>query len=274
MTDEAREYRVTALVLRGREYGEGHRLFSLLTREEGKVLAVAKGITRPRAKLASALQHFTAGEVTLARGRRFDVITGMRVQNPFYGLRRSVEAFAYASYFAELFDESLEERQRHAALYDLLSAALERLSAGHPPDLTARYVEINLIAMLGYHPHLAQCAHCGAPLAASDAEGRAAWPTWLGFSAAHGGALCPTCLPHVPGARRIPAGVVQVAQRLLAKGTEGLESLSLSDRLRREIAVTFRDYLEYRLERRLQSARFLRDWGDADETALVAEREN
>ncbi len=270
MTDEAREYRATALVLRGREYGEGHRLISLFTREEGKVSAVAKGITRPRARLAAALQHFTLGEVELARGRRYDVITGMRVHNPFYGLRRSVEAFAYASYFAELFDESLEERQPHPALFDLLVDALKSLSDGHAPDLTARYVEINLIAMLGYHPHLVQCAHCGTPLATRDAEGRAQWPTWLGFSAAQGGALCPTCLPTVPGARRIAAGTVQVAQRLLAKGSEGLESLPLSDRLRREIAVTFRDYLEYRLERRLLSTRFLRDWGDADETALVA----
>lgn len=259
---EARIYQVTALVLRAREYGEANRMISLFSREEGKIMAVAKGIKRPRAKLAGALQHFTLGEAQLAMGRRYDVITQMRVQNPFYGLRESVEAFAYASYFAELFDESLEERQEQADLFDLLVDALERLARGETPDLIARYVEINLIAVLGYLPQLTECAHCGAPLAARDDAGHLIWPTWLGFSAGLGGALCPACLPLVPGARRIAAGTVQVAQLLLTRGIDAMSGQPLSDRLRREIETTFREYLEFRLERRLQSTRFLKDWGD------------
>jgi len=262
VTDDTRIYQVTALVLRGRDYGEGHRLISLFTREEGKILAVARGIRKPRARLAAALQHFVLGVVDLARGRRFDVITQMRVQNPFYGLRQHVEAFAYASYFAELFDESLEERQSCPALFDLLIEALERLVHDAAPDLVARYVEIHLIAMLGYLPHLTACAQCQAPLAKHDAEGHAHWPTWLGFSSSQGGALCPQCLPAVPGARRIASGTIQVAQVLLTHGASALATLRLSDRLRREIETTFREYLEYRLERRLRSVRFLHEWGD------------
>lgn len=263
----SRLYQATAIVLRERDYGEGHRVISLLTREHGKVLAVAKGVRRPQAKLAAALQHFTLAEMQLAIGRRFDVITQVRVQNAFYGLRTSIEAFAYASYFAEMFDELLPERQSHPAPFDLLVDGLTRLVSGETPDFVGRYVEINLIAMLGYLPQLTHCAHCQAPLARRDADGRAIWPTWLGFSASQGGALCPTCLPGIPGARRIAAGTVQVAYLLLTHGTDSLTNLRLSPRLRREIEGTFRDYLEYRLERRLQSARFLREWdAQADDT--------
>lgn len=236
------------------------------------MLAVAKGIKKPRAKLASALQHFTLGEMQLAHGRRYDVITQVRVINPFYGLRTNLSAVAYASYFSELFDESLAERQQHTALFDLLVDALQYLTIGTAPDLLARYVEISLVAMLGYLPQLTHCAHCQAALTRRDAAGQVTWPTWLGFSASQGGALCPDCLPRVPGAKRIAAGTVQVAQRLLVQGITALDGVQLSDRLRREIETTMQDYLEYRLEQRLHSARFLRDWGDqpvADE-ALVA----
>lgn len=267
MTD-SRLYPVTAVVLRSRDYGEGHRLISLFTREEGKVLAVAKGVKKPKAKLAAALQHFTLGEMQLAVGRRFDVITQVRVVNPFYGLRTNLAAVAYASYFAELLDESLEERQHAPVLFDLLVDALQRLARGESPDMLARYVEISLIAILGYLPQLSRCAHCQTPLAKSDADGNSIWPTWLGFSSSHGGALCPNCLTTVPGAKRIAAGVVQVAILLLSKGISALDGLDLSDRLRREIETVFRDYLEYRLEHRLQSVRFLRDWGDSSNNEM------
>lgn len=258
-----RLYTVTAMVLRSHEYGEGHRLISLFTREEGKIIAVAKGIQKPKAKLAASLQHFTLGEMHLAKGRRFDVITQVRVINPFYGLRANLSAIAYASYFAELFDESLAERQQQPALFDLLIDALPRLCTGEAPDLLARYVEINLIAMSGYLPQLTHCAQCARALFTTDDAGLSVWPTWLGFSAGQGGALCPQCLTATPGARRIAAGTVQVALLLLTKGVDVLGELSLSDRLRREIETTFREYLEYRLERRLQSVSFLHDWGDA-----------
>ena len=259
---EPHDYTVQAVILRSRDYGETNRMITLFSREEGKLLAVAKGVRKPRAKLAAALQHFARVEAQLARGRRFDVITQVRVREAFYGLRANMEAFAYANYFAELLDASLAERQQKPTLYDLLVDALAGLAAGDPPDLLARYVEISLVSVLGYLPQLTHCAHCGVGLAFIGEGGRPVWPQWLGFSAAQGGALCTDCLPHVPGARRIAAGVVQVSQVLLAHGVTAARELPLSDRLRRDLEHTYRDYLEYRLETRLHSTRFLRELAD------------
>jgi len=268
---ESRLTQVTALVLHSRDYGEGHRLFTLFSREEGKVLAVARGVKKPRARLAGALQHFALLDVQLAAGRRFDVITQAKVLDAFYGLRENYDAFTYANYFAELFDAALEERQRHPMLFDLLGDALHRLVEGSDAELLARYVEINLVAMLGYLPQLTRCAHCQAPLAHQGEDGQPVWPTWVGFSSSQGGALCPDCLKTVPGARRIAAGTLQVAHRLLTRGTDALAGLQLSAPLRREIAGTLQDYLEYRLERRLQSSRFLREQNEANGGQIAQE---
>jgi len=262
---------VTALVLRSREYGEGSRLITLFTREEGKLLAVARGVMKPRAKLAGTLQHFALLEAHLAAGRRFDVITQARVLEAFYGLRQDYDAFAYANYFAELFDACLEERQPHPALYDLLGDALHRLVEGGDLELLARYTEISLVAMLGYLPQLTRCAHCQIPLARRGEDGHPVWPTWVGFSSSQGGALCPDCLKTVPGARRVAAGTLQVTHLLLSRGADALAGLRLSLPLRREIADTLRDYLEYRLERRLRSSRFLREHNSANGGQTIQE---
>jgi len=228
-------------------------------------------VKKPRAKLAGALQHFALLEVQLAASRRFNVITQARVLDSFYGLRQNYDAFAYANYFAELFDATLEERQSHPALFDMLGDALHRLVEGGDLELLARYVEINLVAMLGYQPQLTRCAHCQVPLARQGEDGRPAWPTWVGFSSSQGGALCPDCRKTVPGARRVAAGTLQVTHLLLSRGADALAGLRLSLPLRREIADTLRDYLEYRLERRLRSSRFLREHNSANGGQTIQE---
>lgn len=248
---------VTAIILRSHEYGEGNKIYSLLTREEGKRSALARGICKPKAKLAASLQHFTLAEIFLARGHRQDVITQVRVINPFYALRKSLEGIAYASYFCELFDESLDEEQEHPELFDFLSNSLHILCGEPPFELLARYLELQLILVSGYSPSLTNCACCRQPLATIEA-GKAVWPLWVGFSASQGGALCANCTREVPGAKRVAAATVQVMLCLLHQGIAPVTQMTLSPRLLREIEETLRDYLEYRLERRLNSVRVLK----------------
>jgi len=248
---------VTAIIIRGHDYGEGHRLLTLLTREAGKIIAVARGIRKPKAKLAAVLQHFTKATIELSTGRRYAIITGAQMQDSFYGLRSDLTAFANVSYLCELFDETLEDHQGTPELFDLLNEALSQNEQGTAPELTNRYVEIHLISALGYLPRLTHCAHCDAPLAVADAAGKMVWPTWLGFTVAHGGALCSNCLPMVPGARRIAAGTIQVSLLMLNMQMDTLSALKLSDQLKKEIETTYREYLEYRLERPLRSSRYI-----------------
>lgn len=248
---------VTAIILRSHEYGEGNKIYSLLTREEGKRSALARGVCKPKAKLASSLQHFTLAEIFLARGHRQDVITQVRVINPFYALRKSLEGIAYASYFCELFDESLDEEQEHPELFDLLANSMHVLCSDPPFDLLARYLELQLISISGYSPSLAHCACCRQSLSTHE-DGKSVWPLWVGFSASQGGALCAACVRQVPGAKRVAAATVQVMLCLLHQGIAPVDQMSLSARLYREIEETLRDYLEYRLERRLHSVRVLK----------------
>src|SRR5438552_5371684 len=67
-------YRDRAVVLRKLDYGEADRIYTLLTREHGKVGAIAKGVRKTTSKLAHALGLYAHVDLLLAHGRTLDVV--------------------------------------------------------------------------------------------------------------------------------------------------------------------------------------------------------
>src|SRR5256885_16925450 len=78
---ELATYRDRAVVLRKLDYGEADRIFTLLTRDHGKVGAIAKGVRRQESKLGPSLELYGHIDVLLAKGRgELDVVApGQRV---------------------------------------------------------------------------------------------------------------------------------------------------------------------------------------------------
>ena len=68
-------YRDEAIVLRTHKLGEADRIITLLTRQHGRVRAVAKGVRRTTSRFGSRLEPFTHVDLQLAEGRNLDVIT-------------------------------------------------------------------------------------------------------------------------------------------------------------------------------------------------------
>jgi DNA repair protein RecO (recombination protein O) len=253
-----REYNVTAIILRSREYGEGNRLFSLLTREFGKIIVVARGVQKPKSKLGPLLQIFALVDIRLTVGKRFDIITGVNMLNAHYALRGDITAFAYASYFAELFDVSLEEKQEHPELFDLMYYILDKLTKeDENPEMLARFVELKLCHELGYAPCLEVCVHCGVPIA-SVVDGKTVWPDWVSFSGDAGGAVCPGCAEGELWLKSIPVGALQIAMILGEYGPDAMKGKKISKRLRDELNALTKDYIELKLEGKIKSAEFLK----------------
>ena len=67
-------YQADAIVLRRLDYGEADRILTLLTREYGKLAAIAKGSRRAKTRSGSGLDLFTRSQMMLAKGRNLDVV--------------------------------------------------------------------------------------------------------------------------------------------------------------------------------------------------------
>jgi recombinational DNA repair protein (RecF pathway) len=66
-------------VLRTQKLGEADRIITLLTRHNGRVRAVAKGVRRTKSRFGARLEPFTHVDVMIHPGRSLDVITQAEV---------------------------------------------------------------------------------------------------------------------------------------------------------------------------------------------------
>ena len=72
-------YRDDGIVLRTQKLGEADRIITLLTRQNGRVRAVAKGVRRTKSRFGARLEPFTHVDVLVYPGRSLDVITQAEV---------------------------------------------------------------------------------------------------------------------------------------------------------------------------------------------------
>ncbi|HEU4540113.1 MAG TPA: DNA repair protein RecO, partial [Jiangellaceae bacterium] len=76
-------YRDSGVVLRTQKLGEADRIITLLTRENGKVRAVAKGVRRTTSRFGARLEPFMHIDLQFATGRTLDIITQVETIAPY-----------------------------------------------------------------------------------------------------------------------------------------------------------------------------------------------
>ena len=68
-------YQDEGVVLRTAKLGEADRILTLLTRDHGKVRAVAKGVRRTKSRFGGRLEPFMRVALLIAEGRSLDVVS-------------------------------------------------------------------------------------------------------------------------------------------------------------------------------------------------------
>jgi DNA repair protein RecO (recombination protein O) len=133
-------YRDDGVVLRTQKLGEADRIITLLTRHNGRVRAVARGVRRTKSRFGARLEPFTHVDVMIHPGRSLDVITQAEVIRA-YGTRLVGDYPKYTAGTAML--ETAErftpvEKEPAIRQFLLLIGALRAL--GHAVEPAARPV--------------------------------------------------------------------------------------------------------------------------------------
>jgi len=243
-----RLYVTDAIVLSRFDYGEGGPDLVAPDPDHGKLRVIAKGCRRPTSRLGGSLEPLAALRVQLARGRTFDVVTQVTVEQPWLRLRDALEPTATAWYLAELADRSLEERHASEPVYLLLRRAYELLDAGMTPGRVARWYEMRLAEELGVRPEVDRCVECTRLVTADEP---------LRWVPAAGGVLCSAHPGPGQGSAGISAGGVRLLKAYQRMDVEGLAALRLPAATEREVELALADFLRYALEREPRSRRFL-----------------
>ncbi|MDU2984735.1 MAG: DNA repair protein RecO, partial [Actinomyces sp.] len=161
-----RSYRDQAIVLRTHKLGEADRIVCLLTKENGQVRTVAKGVRRTTSKFGARLEPFSLIDVQLHRGRTFDIVTQVEMLRP-YGtqLASDFDLFAAGTVMVETAERLTADSADGAhAQYSLLLGALHALAnLRHDPVLVVDSYLLRALSVAGWAPSCFACASCGKP---------------------------------------------------------------------------------------------------------------
>lgn len=152
-----------ALILREVRYKEADRILTLLTAEQGKLTAKARGALRKGSKTAASTQQLTYSELTLFFNKgKWTANEGVVIEG-FSGLRGDISALALGCYIAECLEALSVEDQADPPLMQLGLNSLYAVSrAMYPQAHIKAAFELRIMCIAGYAPELSACAVCGA----------------------------------------------------------------------------------------------------------------
>jgi DNA repair protein RecO (recombination protein O) len=156
-----------ALVLRTFKLGETSKVAVLLTRERGKVRAVAKGARGPKSRYQSALETLSEVRVGLygRQGAELYRMGGCElIRSAFPGQAAGLDSAFVLSYFAELIESFTLEDAAEDAVYRLAVAVLRAAEEGTDLAVLSRYLEAWLLKLHGLYPPVNRCVTCRQPL--------------------------------------------------------------------------------------------------------------
>ncbi|MGO4691173.1 DNA repair protein RecO [Glaciibacter sp. 2TAF33] len=231
-------YRDEAVVLRTHKLGEADRIVTMLTRQHGKVRAVAKGVRRTASKFGARLEPFMVADVQLYEGRSLDIITQAESLGSYGALiTADYPSYTAASAMVETADK-LSEAESSLQQYLLLVGALRSLSRKeHGASLTLDSYLLRALSMAGWAPSFHDCSRCGV------AGEHSAVVVQLG------GVVCDGCAP--PGSPRLDTATITLLSALLTGDWEHVESTA--ERTRAQATGIVAAYTQWHLERSLRS---------------------
>ncbi|MDF7664630.1 DNA repair protein RecO [Bifidobacterium sp. ESL0745] len=235
-------YRDEGVVLKTVKLGEADRIITLMTKNHGKIRAVAKGVRRTKSRFGGRLEPFMRDDLLIAEGRSLDVVS-QAASISSYAARICVDydAYAAANVIAETTDKLVStEREPSQSQYLLLISALAALTrARHPAEAISDSYVMRALSQAGWTPRFASCAVCGKR---DDLDY---------FSVAAGGILCST--DHTPDSRRIDLDGREQMEALVEGDWNILDHAPLEAEIRRFVE----EWGEYYLERPIRSLKLL-----------------
>src|SRR5688572_31425816 len=156
-------YRDEGIVLCTHKLGEADRIVSVLTRNHGKVRAVAKGVRKTKSRFGARLEPPTHLQLLFYEGRgELDIVTQAETIDHFRAIRDDLDRLTRAVSMLEAADQLSLEGEANPQLHQMLLGALRAL-AGNAAPLVVPGFFLKVLALEGFGPEVATCIECGTP---------------------------------------------------------------------------------------------------------------
>ena len=177
-----------AIVLRTVEFSETSLIVTLLTRDLGRVSAIAKGARRLKGPFENSLDLLSVCRIVVLRktSDSLDILTEAKLQRRFRGGEKCLSRLYAGYYLAEMLRLMTEDHSPQANLYDLTTRTLGRIDGDTQASVPRALLvfDVQLMQMLGHAPGTDRCTDCGGVVSLGNR---------VGFSISAGGIVCRAC---------------------------------------------------------------------------------
>lgn len=174
-------------MLRTIEFSETSLIVTLLTRDLGRISALAKGARRLKGPFEGSLDLLSVCQIVLIAkaGDRLDLLTESKLRRRFRGGDRSLQRTYAGYYVAETLRYWLDDDEPHEELFHLTLAALGLIDGEGPVAETLLAYDCQCLRLLGHAPSTRRCTVCDAIVHRERAK--------VPFSLDGGGIVCDRC---------------------------------------------------------------------------------
>lgn len=192
-------YRTEGIFLKKEGRGEADQLFSIFTKDFGKLEILGRAIRKITSKLRAGSDLFYLSEIEFIQGKTHKTLTDAILIDKFKKIREDPERLNLVYQIAEVLNSLLGWEERDSAIWELLNESFQRLNnlkleirnsleiRNLKLEIIYYYFLWNLFSILGHKPELYSCPVCGEKLL----------PETFYFVPKEGGVVCWKCLKKI-----------------------------------------------------------------------------
>ena len=242
-------YRTQGIFLKKEDRGEADQLFTIYTKDFGKLEILGKAIRKIKSKLRSGAELFYFSEIEFIQGKAYKTLTDAILIDKFKNLKENLQRLNQALQIADSLDSLTGKEEKDDAVWQLLVEAFQRLNTPHQNkvfegewklEIIYYYFLWNLFSLLGFKPELFSCPICRKKLL----------PETFYFVPKEGGVVCWRCLKKLSPeekerVKEIRVDTVKILRIFLSKNWKILPRLKIIKAERKNLKEISELYLAF-----------------------------
>ncbi len=225
-TAVAIHYRTKGIILKKEERGEADFLFTIYTKDFGKLDILGKAIRKIKSKLRAGARDFCLSEIEFIQGKTYKTLTDAILIEEFKNLKTDLRKLKITYEITKILDNLVSGQEKDENIWNLLIETFQRLNSSQLSIINCQllyyYVFLyNLFSFLGYQPQLYNCVLCGKKLEIEK----------LYWSPEEGGVVCKKCFNNIDEKsklQKIDVEIIKILRLLLQKDWQTISKLKLS----------------------------------------------
>ena len=219
------EYKYTGIVLSKKDIGEADRIYTIYTRQQGKIRAIAAGTRLPKAKLANQLENFNLVDILVVKNRGMGKIKSAVAEKEFLKIKSDLVSLEKTFEAAAMADKLTQEDEKDLNFFSLLSEYMDTMEDNFSGDeLTKKIIFQSLLFklfdLLGYKQETGACVVCQSAIKKENNY----------FSFEKGGVVCFSCGEEPGNKIKIDINVIKAIRIFSGNKIKNIVKLKMDKR--------------------------------------------